>query len=57
MTNSNFGAIPINTMFLHKLVGNKKNRKLRVKETDQVAQQVKEVLQKSDQKLILMVRG
>ncbi len=43
-------------MFLHRLAGIKKNKRLKAKE-DQVSQQVKEALQKSDQKIILMVRG
>lgn len=44
-------------MFLHKISLGKKDRRAKVKRVDVVAEQVKKVLQESDQKLILMVRG
>ncbi|MDO8619443.1 MAG: hypothetical protein Q7R49_05910 [Candidatus Daviesbacteria bacterium] len=44
-------------MFLDRFVNQKKSRRFRSKDSDQMATQVRELLQKSDQKLILMVRG
>jgi len=44
-------------MVLHKLSLGKKSRRLKVKQIDFIAEQVRKVLTDADQKLILMVRG
>ena len=45
-------------MFATRLVtGFRRDKKIRARKIDTVAEQVKKVLQEADQKLILMVRG
>lgn len=45
-------------MFAQKFIANlKRDKKVRARRADVVADQVREMLQTSDQKLILMVRG
>lgn len=44
-------------MFGQLFLGAKFKRKIRVDRSDEIAQQVKDLMQKSNQKLILAVRG
>jgi len=58
LTNSNFGANVVIKMFAQKFIASlRKEKRLRGRRVDVVAEQVKQVLQETDQKLILMVRG
>lgn len=44
-------------MFFHRITVPKREKRLRAKKTDFMVEQVKKIMQASDQKLILMVRG
>ena len=66
MTNSFFGGIVIFMMFAQRFVAGLtrpfssaqgREKRNRVQRVDVVAEQVRKVLQETDQKLILMVRG
>lgn len=57
MTNSNLND-NVNTMFAQRLLtGFKKEKRARARKSDAITEQVKRMLQASDQKLILMVRS
>lgn len=58
MTNSNFNDNVKNMMFATRWVTNlRREKRVRARRVDVVTEQVKKVLQATDQKLILMVRG
>ncbi len=57
LTNSFRGGKLIIRMFLQWFFGVKKERRTRSQNVDLVTQQVQTLLKKSDQKLILQVRG
>ena len=57
MTNSFFGDNVKNMMFAAKFLNNLKKEKRRVRRSDIVNEQVKQVLMTADQKIILMIRG
>lgn len=56
MTNSLSGAI-FEQMILFRFANNKKERRVRVKKADLINDQVRRLIQKADQQLILMVRS
>lgn len=44
-------------MFFHRITSPKRQKRLKIKNTDLVSEQVRKLMQTADQKIILMVRG